>query len=197
MVNDGHDALDVFDLVPLAKGGSDGGFRAGSLEVIDGSADGFHGDPVGAADIVEQRPPAAAVGKFRVEVAGDNARAGSADDEHAGFAKRGRLKTGDTVAHKAGLFPRIDFATKFLFLIDRGLVKNPGSRDRVADDLVGEGKLQFQFTNQFVHAAAHLFLVGTGKVHGGGMNDSEDAAVEGGSNAVAVCGAAIDANYQW
>ena len=29
------------------------------------------------------------------------------------------------------------------------------------------------------------------------MNDGEDAAVKGGSNAVAVSGAAIDANYQW
>ena len=133
MVNDGHDALDVFDFVPLAKGGSDGGFRAGSLEVIDGSADGFHGDPVGAAHIVEQRPPAAAVGKFRVEVACDNARAGSADDEHAGFAKRGRLKTGDTVAHKAGLFPRIDFAKKLLLLIDCGFVENARGRYVVTD----------------------------------------------------------------
>ena len=137
------------------------------------------------------------MGKFRVEVAGDNARAGSADDEHAGFAKRGRLKTGDTVAHKAGLFPRIDFATKFLLLIDGGFVENSCGRHVVSDDFVGKRELQFQFVNQFVHAAAHLFLVGTGKVHGGGMNDGEDAAVEGGSNAVAVSGAAIDANYQW
>ena len=40
-----------------------------------------------------------------------------------------------------------------------------------------KNQFAIQFTNQFVHAAAHLFLVGTGKVHGGGMNDGEDAAV--------------------
>ena len=64
MINDGNDALNVFDFVPLAESGGDGGFWADAFEVVDGGTDGLDGDPVGAAHVVEQWAPATEVNEF-------------------------------------------------------------------------------------------------------------------------------------
>ena len=132
--------------------------------------------------------------ELRAEIPGNDAGAGAADYKHARFSQRGCLITGNAVTDQACFFPGIYFAAKFLFLVDGGLVEDSSGGDGVLDDFVGEGELQFQRADQFIHSAANLFLVGTGEIHRGRMDDGEDAAVEGCRDAVAVGGTAVDAD---
>ena len=98
--------------------------------------DAFHGDPVGAANVVEQGPPSSVMSELPTLIAGNDAGARSANDEHTGSAKRCALKGGDGVAHEAGSFPRIDFSAELFLLIGCGLVEDAGCGDGVMGEFV-------------------------------------------------------------
>ena len=104
-----------------------------------GGPDAFYGDPVGAANVVEQRAPSTVMSELPMLIAGNDAGARSANDEHAGSAKRCALKGGAGVANEAGPFPGIDFSAELFLLIGCGLVEDYCCGDGVMGEFVREG----------------------------------------------------------
>ena len=139
VVNYRDQSLHTFDFVPLAKGCCDRCFRAGLLELRDASANAFQRDPVGAADIIEERSPSPQLCELLLFVAGDDTGACSANGEHTGPAKCCALKRSDGVTHEACAFPRVDFAAELFLLVGCGFVEDARGRDGVMSEFIGEG----------------------------------------------------------
>ena len=196
MINHRDQALHVFDFVPVAKSACDRGPGAGLLKLGNGGPDAFHGDPVSAANVVEQRPPSSELRELPILIADNDAGAGSANDQHAGPAKRCALKGGDGVTHEAGPFPGMDFSAELFLLLGCGLVEDAGCGNGVMGEFVGEGELKLEVAEDFAYAPTDLLLVGAGEVHRRGVDDREHPAVVCCRHAVAVSGTTINPDDQ-